>query len=195
MSRAEIEISWPYLRYYQTDVSWQREKCALLGVLFKRANNFEKGGPNVTLNRPNLRTQLRAIGDGNCLFRCLSQIITGSPDQHYEVRMCIIGHMRHIAHLLIAYDGTSVGDDVEAYICATKMDQLGSYGTDNDMLTLSHLLECNIYSYHPVALRWSYMANPGHIDTSIPLTNDRKSMYLYWENQNHFNIVTSQLNE
>ena len=111
MSRAEIETSWPYLRYYQTDVSWQREKGALLGLQFKRANNFEKGGPNVTLNRPNLHTQLRAIGDGNCLYRCFSQIITGSPDQHYEVRMCIIRHMRYIAHLLIAYDGTSVDDE------------------------------------------------------------------------------------
>ena len=57
MSRAEIETSWPYLRYDQTDVSWQRKKCALLGLQFKRANNFEKGGLDVTLNRPNLCTQ------------------------------------------------------------------------------------------------------------------------------------------
>ena len=51
----------------------------------------------------NLRTQLRAIGDGNCLFRCFSQIITGSPDQHYEVAMGYIHDMSknsHCPHML-----------------------------------------------------------------------------------------------
>ena len=84
---------------------------------------------------------LGTIGDGNCLFRCFSQIITGSPDQHYAVRMCIIRHMRHISHLIII-SSMRGGDDIETYIATTKMDQMGSYGTHIEMLTLSHLLLC-----------------------------------------------------
>ena len=50
---AERETTWTYLRYYQTDEVWQREKCAQLGLTFHNANNLEIGGPNVFLNRPN----------------------------------------------------------------------------------------------------------------------------------------------
>ena len=32
------------------------------------------------------------------------------------------------------------------------MDQLGSYGSNNEMLTLSQLLTCNICSFDPVSL-------------------------------------------
>ena len=167
--RAEVQTSWPNLKYYQTDELWQRVKCAQLGLQFHSANHFQHGGPNVVLNRPNLSTVLRTRGDGNCLFRCFSQIITGSPDQHYEVRMCIIRHMRHISHLLITSDESDVGDDIEIYISDKKMDQLGSYGSNNEMLTLSHLLTCNVYSFDPVSKSWSYMANPGHIDATIPV--------------------------
>ena len=138
--RAEVQTSWPHLRYYLTDELWQREKCAQLGLQFHSANHFQHGGPNVVLNRPNLSTVLRARGDENCLFRCLSQIITGSPDQHYKVRICIIRHMRHISHLLITSDESDVGDDIEIYISDKKMDQLGSYGSNNEMLTLSILI-------------------------------------------------------
>ena len=107
--QAERETTWTHLRYYQTDEVWQREKCTQLGLRFHNTNNFENGGPNVFLNRPNTERILGAIGDGNCLFRCFSQIITGSPDQHYAVRMCIIRYMRHISHLIIIWGGGGGG--------------------------------------------------------------------------------------
>ena len=123
--RAERETTWTGLRYYQTDEVWQREKCAQLSLRFHNTNNFQLGGPNVFFNRPNTERILRARGDGNCFFRCFSQIITGSPDQHYEVRMCIIKHMQHIAHLLIASTVSEVGDDIEAYISTQKNGLIG----------------------------------------------------------------------
>ena len=83
-----------------------------------------------------------------------------------------------------------MGDDIEAYIATTKMDQMGSYGTDNEMLTLSHLLLCNVYSLNAMALNWSYLADPGEIDPNIPLNVE---MYIYWRDGNHFDVVTSQL--
>ena len=41
---------------------------------------------------------------------------------------------------------------------------MGNYGMDNEMLTLSHLLLCNVYSFNAMALNWSYLADPGQID-------------------------------
>ena len=55
--------------------------------------------------------------------------------------------MKHISHLLITSDESDVGDDIEIYISDKKMDQLGSYGNNNEMLTLSHLLTCTHVSY------------------------------------------------
>ena len=192
--RAEIQTTWPCFRYYQTDEIWQQEKCAQLGLQFHNTNNFEIGGPGVYLNRPNAHTILKEIGEGNCLFRCFSHIITGSPDYHYEVRLLIIRHMRQISHLLVGSMLTEVGEDIEAYISDNKMDVLGSYGTSNEMVALSHLLLCNIYSFDAdFAFSWSFMANPGAIDPSIPNIVERKSMYIYWRNGNHFEVVTSQL--
>ena len=61
------------------------------------------------------------------------------------------------------------------------------------MLTLSHLLLCNVYSFNAMDLNWSYLADPGQIDPNIPLNVERKSMYIYWRDGNHFDVVTSQL--
>ena len=66
-----------------------------------------------------------------------------------------------------------MGDDIEVYIATTKMDQMGSYGTDNEMLTLSHLLLCNVYSFNAMALNWSYLADPRQIDPNIPLKENQ----------------------
>ena len=52
------------------------------------------------LTRPDQRS-LRLIGrDGNCLFRAPCYIITGSQDQHKELRASIVAHLRTIPHLV-----------------------------------------------------------------------------------------------
>ena len=72
--------------------------------------------------------------------------------------------MRQISHLLVGSMHTEVGEDIEAYISDTIMDVLGSYGTSNEMVTLSHLLLCNIYSFDAdFDFSRSFMANPGAI--------------------------------
>ena len=78
---AERETTWTNLRYYQTDEVWQHEKCAQLGLRLHMQIILKLVAPMYFLNCPNT--------DGNCLFRGFSQIITGSPGQHYAVRMCI----------------------------------------------------------------------------------------------------------
>ena len=67
--------------------------------------------------------------------------------------------MRHISHLLITSDESDVGDDIEIYISDKKMDQLGSYGSNNEMLTLSQLLTCNVYSFDPRSYRCNHSCN------------------------------------
>ncbi len=60
-------------------------------------------GPDVTLTHPDMRTIKRIRGDGICLFRSFSYIITGSEEQHMAVRAAIVSCMVDIAHFLIGH--------------------------------------------------------------------------------------------
>ena len=60
---------------------WQRDMCAVMGLRFICANDVSPGGPDIALRHPNIRTLVNTIGDGNCMFRAFSYIITGSQTQ------------------------------------------------------------------------------------------------------------------
>ena len=115
------------------------------------------GGPDVILTRPD-DTSLRNVGaDGNCLFRSLCYVITGSEAQHYELRSDIISYMLSIPELLcgIGADGhrnylEEYGgyESVENYLSETSMAVNGTWGTDFEMSVLAHQLNCVVYSYN-----------------------------------------------
>ena len=62
---------------------WQQTACNRTGLRFVSTCDLEGGGRNVPLTRP--RRVRHILGDGNCLFRSLSYIITGTKDQHLQV--------------------------------------------------------------------------------------------------------------
>ncbi|KAL5460206.1 hypothetical protein EMCRGX_G033634 [Ephydatia muelleri] len=81
VARVAPRITWPEYRYYQTDEQWQREKCRQLNLVFASPHDFvEPGGPNVVLRRPNLRTVVKGVGDGNCLVYLLGREFTVETD-------------------------------------------------------------------------------------------------------------------
>ena len=74
-------------------------------------------------------------GDGNCLFRALSYVITGSEQQHIEVRNSLLSYMSSIEAYLVGY-----GEDghynylqpfghttVQSYIDSSGMDRSGTW--------------------------------------------------------------------
>ena len=82
-------IEWPEYRYHQIDETWQRNACNRMGLRFVRVFNCQSGGAEVILRRPDLRTLHDVQGDGNCLFRAMSFVITGCESQHMEIRNAI----------------------------------------------------------------------------------------------------------
>ena len=110
---------WHDLRFHSVDVQWQLEKCTLLNVPFCCPNNLQPGGPNVALTRPILTKSI--YGDGNCLFRCFSYIITGSQEHHMAVRSALVDHMVSIPAVF--------GGNVEDYLAHTNMNRSGTWGT------------------------------------------------------------------
>ena len=99
-------------QYNPVDREWQQEMCEAMGLNYITSNGITQGGLQVGLEPPNTFT--RIVGDGNCLFHALAHIITGSEEQHMDVRRCIVSHMRTIGNLLVG--GHVREGDIDTYI-------------------------------------------------------------------------------
>jgi len=157
------------------------------------------GGPDVVLTRPNKRRLRSIVGDGNCLSRALSYIITGSEDQHSIVQSLIVSHMLSIPHMLIGRgpdglanyaNGMQSHDNIEDYIRHSGMDRDGTWGSAIEMACASHLFNVPLYVYdvsHDTHTWVTYF--PSNIDRSLPRNVNCMSMYLYFTG-NHFSVVS-----
>ena len=188
--RPEVpQTEWSDYRYYPIDAEWQRQKCTQLGLPFVKAFNRQEGRADLVLTRLDLRSIKRISGDGNCLFRVMSFIITSSEDHHFGVRSAMTAHMLSIPELL-----TGLGADgrenylehynggyssLEHYLEQTRMAESGIWGTDFEMSVLAHLLETVVYSYNATGGYW-IACFPNSIDHTIPEDVNVKSMYIFF---------------
>ena len=200
-----------HFKYNPVEVEWQLRVCRLLGLGFCGPNRITPGSPNAPLANPVGFKNIR--GDGNCMFRSLSFIITGSEDQHMHVRRAIIRHMRDIGNILWesqissllnnlrSIGEVSVGNNqspnadhmagINQYIAATRMDHDKTWGSEVEIMVLAHLLDTAVYSYD-TARGWNRYtpANVyGQFDVSTRV-NSQMAMYVCY-NINHYDVVTS----
>ena len=123
--------------YHPVDNQWQIITCTNLGLRYVGPNRVTPGGLHVPLTLP---ASIRSIcGDGNCLFRSFAYIITGSEEDHLRIRQAIVEHATVIAHLLRHYLGMTE-HQMDQYLANNYMGYSGTWGTDLEMSTLSHLL-------------------------------------------------------
>ena len=191
------------LRYHPVDTEWQQNACHLLGITYHRPNGVTPGGPTVRLTYPHVRKRIR--GDGNCMFRSFSFIITGSEEEHLLVRRAIVSYMRDVvAHRIYASQvwpqvenlnrhnptswsiGMSATDDyrtgMEKYIAGTRMDRSGSWGTEVELIILSHMLNTPIAIFHLEDAAWQ-KHYPCSIDSAIQdeVDPNQQMMYIAFE--------------
>ena len=151
-----------------------------------RRNGVQPGGPDVRLGRADLNSVKRIRGDGNCLFRSLSYVITGAESQHHAIRSIIVMHMYSIGNnLMCNYINSQIYPSLGHYIESNKMYENGIWGTDVEMVTLAHLLNTSIYVYSPNFGddgvdrngRW-IRHSPHSVDTTLPDVPSQMAMYL-----------------
>ena len=186
---------WPEYRYYQTDEMWQRQACSRLGARFVSSTRFQPGGPHVVLTRPDLRSLRHVQSDGNCLFRAFAYIVTGSESQHMQIREGILSYMLSIENLLTGYDTNGHANylvplncrTVQEYINTRHMSTNGTWGTELEMMCLSHMFNTNVFSFDAGSNTWGIFC-PANIDRSLPRDYTTMSIYIYLRN-NHFYVV------
>ena len=188
---------WPEYRYYQTNVTWQQGACTRLGVRFIHPTGFQPGGPDVILTQPDLRSLRNVQGDGNCLFRALSYVVTGSEAQHMEILNGIISYMLSIEPLLAGYDSTGHANylvpfnfsTVQQYINNSDMARSGTWGTDLEMICFCHMFSVNLYSFQADSNTWA-LFSPVNIERGVPRVYNIMSVYLCLR-RSHFYVVAS----
>ena len=203
------------LRYNPGDTEWQRRACVALGLHYHRPNGVAPGGPDIRLTYPVTFKSIR--GDGNCLFRALSYIITGSEDQHMSVRRAIVSHMRSIGTLAWEYvvaptlmqmrqihEGrwSDISPDmdletgIEQYIAVSEIEEDRAWGSEVEIMILAHLLDTPIASYVNTTGWTQY--NPGNVYGVLDLSQcdtDQAHMYIRLSEAGtktaHYDVVTS----
>ena len=200
-------------KYNPGGVEWQQSMCEQLGLTYRGPNGVTPGGPDVVLRRP---TSFRSTDDdGNCLFRSLCYIITGSEADHMIVRAAIIGHMRAIAphiwegflralvngltederrarnwHIAVPSDTLDADSGVQLYITATGMDRSKVWGSEVEIMTLANLLDTPIASYvwGQGWMQYNPMFVHGMMDSTVD--PDQPVMYLR-HHRRHYDVVRS----
>ena len=168
----------------------QKSACLLLKINHRR-NIVTAGGPNIALTRPHLPSLVDTMGDGACMFRAMSVVITGYQRQHITVRRAIVKHMCDFQHL---FNGKhwliDAGyPDMISYVRATQMDQTRTWGTHLEIFALAHLLERRCSSTRE-RLEMLAVSLSEQIDPNIPPPRDKKGLYIY-HTGDHYKVVTS----
>ena len=91
----------------------------------------------------------RIVADGNCFFRSLSFVLTGSQDYHQEVRLLVTTYMIDNTGNLQLSSLIKDGERMENYIEQSKMQLLGTWATEIEIIASALLLQTTFYVYGP----------------------------------------------
>jgi hypothetical protein len=81
------------------------------------------------------------MGDGNCFFRAISEILTGSLTQHKILRNTIIGHMNSACKAQLE---KYLNGNMKKYLNDSNMLMDGVWATDAEILATASLLKTDI---------------------------------------------------
>ena len=141
-------------KFHSVNEQWQHDACVLLGLNFEGSNAMEKGGACNPLSSPQKIKPIQ--GDGNCMFRALSYVITGSEKHHLQVRANILEHIASLilGHIRGCSNAMHNCSSVKEYIKLTKMNNPHVWGTDIELLVVAHLLKTCIHFYMTREQKW-----------------------------------------
>ena len=91
----------------------------------------------------------RIVADGNCFFRSLSFVLTGSQDYHQEVRLLVTTYMIDNTGNPQLSSLIKDGERMENYIEQSKMQLLGTWATEIEIIASALLFQTTIYVYGP----------------------------------------------
>ena len=120
----------------------------------------------------------RIAADGNCFFQSVSLAVTGSQEFHEELRLLITTYMIHKSTDPILSSLGSPDGSVESYMKRSRMQTLGTWATELEVIAAASLLNTTIYIYAET-FKWLKQSPQEtklglHQDEGIHITNFNK---------------------
>ena len=162
---------------------WQKDKCALLDIQFHQRTDQHStiAGHSLRLFEPWTLDTIE--GDGNCLFRCLSKVISGSEQYHSKLRGEICRYMLSDGKDVISwYFKQVLSTTPSEYLSEKCMYNEENWGSDVELMAASAMLKTDIYVANKIYLtnesiipevRWSRIrsSNDNSKDNAIYIAN------------------------
>ena len=89
----------------------------------------------------------RIAADGNCFFWSVSLAVTGSQEFHEELRLLITTYMIHKSTDPMLSSHRSPDGSMESYMKRSRMQTLGTWATELEVIAAASLLITTIYIY------------------------------------------------
>lgn len=152
--------------FYPVDTIWQRTKLSTLGgqAVIKLEH---KSSRSVPLTQSVLR--LRMKGDGNCFFRSINYVITGSQVFHKVARDRVVDYMKTNENAITQFG--------ERYLAESRIPDEGIWATEAEIMASAARLQTDIYIYSVFSCRLPCLAEL--CCASARKRGQRGSLYLH----------------
>ena len=84
----------------------------------------------------------KVAGDGNCYFRALSYLLSGTEENHAIIRSKLVERMSSIE--VSSYLKLYLNCEVSKYLIESKMKTLGTWATDAEIIATAHIFKIDI---------------------------------------------------
>ena len=127
----------------------------------------------------------RICGDGNCFFRSISYIITGTEENHSNLRKAT---SLHLGEMNIVARKKFLDEEPKVYLERSKMANDKVWATEKEIFTIASLLSGDVfvYSEHGNGFSWLRYPCSGNFEEV-----SETSFAIVHKNSNHFEPVLS----
>lgn len=177
------EEDCPAWVFQPVDEVWQSEKCKEFQLEFRKP--FPSTLRGVALGNP--ADFLHVEGDGNCWFRCLSLVLTGSQDDYKQIRNAIVKFMvsEPASTLLKTHHKFAT---TEEYVRKSKMLEDTIWATDLEILATASMLESDVFVFGTYGNRQAWQQFCAN-ELKPSCIASEKSIYIRLQG-NHYDCVT-----
>lgn len=119
------------------------------------------------------------VADGNCFFRAISQVVTGTQKHHRKIRFAIVKELERNAAIYRNILRTEYSS-VENYIQKSKMRNVNSWATEVEIQATANCLGVDVFTFYDD--RWLKYSCNGKLLSE-------KGIYLENRHGNHYETV------
>ena len=136
------------------------------------------------------QTSASIRGDGNCYFRCLSHILTGTQSYHKYLRQAVTAYILEHHDFFSEFSGSRHRD---GYLRSSRMHEEGTWATEIEIIATASMLATDICVFSPcsrdkadnVIYKWLIYRAQGALRPLGRLRKVRAKMYISNEHDHY----------